>query len=367
MKKEFSKGNRVRKIAGEKAFGEIGEVIGRNRHGCWLVQFDKDIGGHDGNNFPEAGRGKYGHCWYCLDSDLELVTPDKLIFKGNETILIKDGKEYISKCNNGDTYDKEKGLLLCLAKANGVSYGDLQKMIDGAEDKNKEAAQKALDGMFEIVKAFVEAGVKAVKDFNIKKPKPEAEKTVKEEKGTITGDIPNIDGVKEGLFGKKVKEVKRPAKVGEYIKIVNADKGEKYKNGDIFKVKETIRFKIGDVRACCDGTGNTGGKGYNYISKSEYVVLENYKPYKITLSEFWKSEDKLVIHCKTEEEAKELGKAFGKVGKKWRSLALYTKDMCRETYKENTCYSNDNGFCDIGFYKDNNYKIYEFNEVDLNN
>lgn len=69
----------------------------------------------------------------------------------------------------------------------------------------------------------------------------------------------------------KVKEVKRQAKVGEYIKIVNVNDW-KYKNGDIFKVEEKVRF-IG-VRA-----SNETCKGI-YITDSEYVVLEGYKPKK---------------------------------------------------------------------------------------
>ena len=71
-----------------------------------------------------------------------------------------------------------------------------------------------------------------------------------------------------------VKEVKRPAKVGEYIKIVDARPnihGTFYKNGDVFKttcVKEFDREKVVKL----------SGKVGDYIYQSEYVVLENYEP-----------------------------------------------------------------------------------------
>lgn len=79
------------------------------------------------------------------------------------------------------------------------------------------------------------------------------------------------------LMGEDVKpdngvcEVKRKAKVGEYIKIVDAKPFLiPYENGEIFRVI---------------GIGNEGCKGKNsvkncYVWHREYVVLENYKPEK---------------------------------------------------------------------------------------
>ena len=86
---------------------------------------------------------------------------------------------------------------------------------------------------------------------------------------------------------------------------------------------------------------------------------------KITLKEFWNSEYKIVIHCRTEEEANELLKAFDKLGKTWLSGKSYLEINCWDTYKENTCYDNMNKFAFIKYYKNHYYKIYEFDEVDL--
>ena len=78
-----------------------------------------------------------------------------------------------------------------------------------------------------------------------------------------------------------VREVKRPAKVGEYIKIVNAhDNADAYDNGDILKV--CAEFNTCGVYAYTkknypchrDDIAEPNG----YISSHEYVVLEGYKP-----------------------------------------------------------------------------------------
>lgn len=68
-----------------------------------------------------------------------------------------------------------------------------------------------------------------------------------------------------------VREVKRKAKVGEYVKVVNAKPAiPSYKNGDIFKV--TYVTTSGCI--CKSSDGDTG------LWHEEYVVLENYKPEK---------------------------------------------------------------------------------------
>lgn len=67
-----------------------------------------------------------------------------------------------------------------------------------------------------------------------------------------------------------VREVKRKAKVGEYIKIVDAKPcWVSYKNGDVFKVVSVYKSCV-EIKK--DGTPVTAAW------HSEYVVLENYKP-----------------------------------------------------------------------------------------
>lgn len=66
-----------------------------------------------------------------------------------------------------------------------------------------------------------------------------------------------------------VREVKRKAKVGEYVKVVNAKTAiPSYKNGDIFKVN--LVTESGCI--CKKSEENVG------LWHKEYVVLENYNP-----------------------------------------------------------------------------------------
>ena len=88
------------------------------------------------------------------------------------------------------------------------------------------------------------------------------------------------------------------------------------------------------------------------------------KKYKITLKEFWESGKKLAIHCNTEEEAHTLLMAFDKLGKKWCDGDSYLADDC---YRRDICYDNNCEHGYYGYYKVAKYKIYEFDEVDLNN
>ena len=65
-----------------------------------------------------------------------------------------------------------------------------------------------------------------------------------------------------------IREVKRPAKVGEWIKIVDADAWfDEYKNGDVFKVDELYTSREEGIIT-----------SPHHIAPREYVVLENYQP-----------------------------------------------------------------------------------------
>lgn len=99
----------------------------------------------------------------------------------------------------------------------------------------------------------------------------------------------------------------------------------------------------------------------------EYTLADLGLNYKITLKEFWNSKEKLAIHCDTEEKANKLLEAFDKMGKKWYDGDSYIGDTQWYNAKETTCYSNRNGYCNTyGFEKDG-WKIYEFEDIDLNN
>ena len=62
----------------------------------------------------------------------------KVIFNNPVTVLYYKGKKYVSKAHD-ETFDEEKGLLMCLAKANGISHLELKRILKNAQrQKNKK-------------------------------------------------------------------------------------------------------------------------------------------------------------------------------------------------------------------------------------
>lgn len=111
---------------------------------------------------------------------------------------------------------------------------------------------------------------------------------------------------------------------------------------------------------------NTMYKGMELDKKYTLEELGLFqKNTKITLSEFWNSKEKLAIHCNTEEKANKLLKAFDKLGKRWVAKDSYLERNCWQSFREDTCYDNTNRYSFIKFYKENSYKVYEFDEVDF--
>ena len=70
---------------------------------------------------------------YCFDKDKKET---KVIFNPPATILYMNGKKYVSKAHEED-FDEEKGLLMCIAKANGISHLELKRMIKNAKRPKK--------------------------------------------------------------------------------------------------------------------------------------------------------------------------------------------------------------------------------------
>lgn len=305
MKTKFNVGDKVRIRKDLKSYKTYGSHTFVPSMGCMCgkIATIRDVG-NEGDDFTIE------ECSFYWTPEMveSKAKADRLIFRDNTTILFKDGKKYVAKCEKGETFDKEKGLLVCLAKANGYTFKDLQEMLAGAE---------------------------------------------------MQGKVPSDN----------VREVKRPAEVGEYVKVVNASGTifDEYKNGDILKIVEADEKHFCDFEHCAFYKNERR----KYLTPEEYVVLENYKPYKITLSEFWANKGKknMAIHCKTKEQAKELLKAFDRVGEKWRDCDSYKEVLYWDKWKEKTLYSNINGCAELGGarHKYRDYKVYKFDEVDLNN
>lgn len=80
-------------------------------------------------------------------------------------------------------------------------------------------------------------------------------------------------------------------------------------------------------------------------------------------------ERKMIVHCKSEQEAKELIKWSFKCGYRWIPEVFSVKDTNYENYKEETCYLfghyESDGICieNLKYYKGRNIKIIEFTDL----
>lgn len=64
----------------------------------------------------------------------------KVKFCGKKTTVSFPDSFYSVECKKGDTYDPEKGVLLCIAKYAGYSYSDIEKMVKQAEYTKEDFA-----------------------------------------------------------------------------------------------------------------------------------------------------------------------------------------------------------------------------------
>lgn len=77
--------------------------------------------------------------------------------------------------------------------------------------------------------------------------------------------------------------------------------------------------------------------------------------------EFMDKNNKIVVHCKTEEEAIDFCSQMNTHGMKWYNGDSYLKKNNWDKYKEETCYKNNGCFASFLFYKEN-YKEMKFIE-----
>lgn len=63
---------------------------------------------------------------------------NEVIFNEPATVLYKDGKKYVSKCDKEDKFSEELGLALCLLKSFGVSYSDFEKLLNSAKRQGEK-------------------------------------------------------------------------------------------------------------------------------------------------------------------------------------------------------------------------------------
>lgn len=83
---------------------------------------------------------------------------------------------------------------------------------------------------------------------------------------------------------------------------------------------------------------------------------------KFNWKEFKNKDNKIVVHCKTEEEAVDFCKQMHEHGMKWRDGESYLECTEYERYLSKTCYSGDGWFANYDFCKSEGYKILEWSD-----
>ena len=75
-----------------------------------------------------------------------------------------------------------------------------------------------------------------------------------------------------------------------------------------------------------------------------------------------------VMHCSTDKMAETFLKFLHKHGKSWGSGVNYLDQINWKMYKKDTCYLFNEGlFGELEDFKEENYKILEFDDFDWNN
>lgn len=210
-------------------------------------------------------RGVYGvydsknDCdWVFREDDLEPVNETIVIYRKDREVIAVDkvtGDKAIARCNPADEYDFHIGAKLAFDRLmNGnkenITVEDMRKRLD-SYCRNRSCG----DCKLKSTTCRCGLGVHFM---------------TKDDAGNYTMSNREIEDAFNIIFGTSIKEVKRRAKKGEYVKIVGAvSPHRKCKNGDILKIVDVsakyVRYGYGIGEILYD---------------SEYVVLEGYKPEK---------------------------------------------------------------------------------------
>ena len=83
---------------------------------------------------------------------------------------------------------------------------------------------------------------------------------------------------------------------------------------------------------------------------------------KFNWDEFKDEDNKIAVHCKTEEEAKDFCKRMHEHGMKWRDGDSYLEHTEYGRYLSKTCYTGDGGFACCDFCASEGYKILEWSD-----
>lgn len=251
---KFKVGDKVRILDGSKIKNYAGEwvksmglFVGKVETIYGIKEFSNGVVGYKlrntcGFTFDERGLKP------CINETIVIYR------KGNEVIALDKatGKKAIAKCSPEDTFDFNIGAKLAFDRLmNGnkesITVEDMRKKLNGY------CKSRGCEGCELFHSCRCGCGV----TFISKTPTGDYEMSNKEIKAAF-----NI------VFGTGVREVKRRAKKGEYVKIIDAECSfGNYKTGDILKIIDDSGFYIKYGCGCGE-----------WLYDNEYVVLDGYKP-----------------------------------------------------------------------------------------
>lgn len=294
-KKVFKVGDRVRairNIASKPTKDVLGTVrVSDHQAGSFYgIEFDKNIGGHA---MMELTKPEYkkGHCYFVLEKDLVKVeNPSIHITTDGAKVLavMKEGKQEVGRgvatCNPTDEFDFKTGAKIAM---NRLLWEEVKEL----SNEVREAGRKAKVGEYiKIVKKgchgpeLIVGDIHKVTDVNKHHIGTDKENVFSNHETHEYVVLENYNPEKtEPVESAKpeepqdeylsFKKVKRRAKVGEFMLVLNARNvpGDDYENGDILKCisHEGIMARYA-----------TGSAGFveRVLTDSEYVVLEGYQP-----------------------------------------------------------------------------------------
>ena len=83
---------------------------------------------------------------------------------------------------------------------------------------------------------------------------------------------------------------------------------------------------------------------------------------KFNWDEFKNKDNKIAVHCKTEEEAIDFCKQMYKHGMEWASGDSYLNYTHYGVYRDKTCYGGDGGYQSYDYFEKYKYKILEWSD-----
>lgn len=305
---KFKVGDRVRRT--EKPYedvkiGTLGTITAINNFGLSArVKVD-------GRKSDELATWGFDYIELCNPSSIHITV------SGNDTIaVLKDGKNVVkrvcAKCSPEDTFDFNIGAEIAF----GRLFGKEPFKACDSEGVCKDDAPCAKPNEFKV-------GDKVIVKTTLKIDGMYDDRRFVEEMKKYCGKETIVEWVDHYTSGKpfyklsccdgfsftnpmlipftvsQVREVKRKAEVGEWVKIVDAapSTGEKYKNGDVMKI---IFIEDGYWR-------HYGVDSGQYLNEEEYVVLENYNPHEKTYTQ---SEVDALIKAERDRIYNEVSKVF---------------------------------------------------------